>query len=173
MFHTLFTRFSQAVDVVNDVTGKLIAWLTLVMVLATCAVVIARYFFGVGSIGLQESVMYLHGIVFMFGIAFTLKEQGHVRVDVLNEKLSERTRTLIDLAGHILFLVPLAVFIIYMSYDYVLLSWSVKETSNQPGGLPFVYWLKTIIPIMGGLLLLQGLSEIIKSIQALKDGQWK
>ena len=95
----LLTRSYKTIDRLNDLTGRLVSWITLLMVIVTCAVVLARYVFGIGSIALQESVMYMHGIVFMLGIAFTLKEQGHVRVDVLHEKFSRRTRTLIDITG--------------------------------------------------------------------------
>jgi len=137
------------------------------MVIVTCAVVLARYVFGVGSIALQESVMYMHGIVFMLGIAFTLKEQGHVRVDVLHEKFSRRTRTLIDIAGTILFLLPLSIFILLTSLDYVSFAWSLRESSAQPGGLPGVFLVKTLIPVMAALLALQGIAEILRGIVSL------
>lgn len=155
------------VDLVNDYIGRTIAWLTLVMVLVTCVIVIARYIFSYGSIALQESVMYMHGMVFMLGIAFTLKDKGHVRVDVLYERLPEKARISIDLLGHLLFLVPVSVFILWTSTDYVQFAWSLRETSGQPGGLPGVYLLKTIIPVMALLLLLQGLSEILKALGKL------
>jgi len=137
------------------------------MVIVTCAVVLARYVFGVGSIALQESVMYMHGIVFMLGIAFTLKEQGHVRVDVLHEKFSRRTRTLIDIAGTILFLLPVSIFILLTSLDYVSFAWSLRESSAQPGGLPGVFLVKTLIPVMAALLALQGIAEILRGIVSL------
>ena len=137
------------------------------MVIVTCAVVLARYVFGVGSIALQESVMYMHGIVFMLGIAFTLKEQGHVRVDVLHEKFSRRTRTLIDITGTVLFLLPVSIFILLTSLDYVSFSWSLRESSAQPGGLPGVFLVKTLIPVMAALLALQGIAEILRDIVSL------
>jgi TRAP-type mannitol/chloroaromatic compound transport system permease small subunit len=137
------------------------------MVLATCAVVIARYVFSVGAIGLQESVTYMHGLVFMLGIAFTLKEDGHVRVDVLYEKFPEKVRIGIDIAGHLLFLLPVASFILWTSLDFVAFSWSLKESSGQPGGLPAVYLLKGLIPFMAVLLILQGVSEILKGLMKI------
>lgn len=167
----LLTAIAHFIDRVNDVTGRLIAWLTFAMVLITCFVVVARYVFGFGSIGLQESVMYLHGMVFMLGIGYTLKEKGHVRVDVLYEKFSARTRDMVDLAGHLLFLLPVAVFIFWISLDYVQFSWSVRESSGQPGGLPGVYLLKTLIPAMAALLFVQGVSEALKIIVRLAGPQ--
>ena len=164
-------RFINAIirvaDFVSNVTGRGVAWLTLAMVLVTCGLVIARYVFSFGSIALQESVTYMHGLVFMLGIGFTLKEQGHVRVDVLYEKCSERTRTLIDMTGHFVFLLPVALFIFWASIDYVAFAWSLRESSAQPGGLPGVYLLKTLIPAMALLLILQGLSEILKGMVKL------
>ena len=163
----LLTRSYKTIDRLNDLTGRLVSWITLLMVIVTCAVVLARYVFGAGSIALQESVMYMHGIVFMLGIAFTLKEQGHVRVDVLHEKFSRRTRTLIDIAGTVLFLLPVSIFILLTSLDYVSFSWSLRESSAQPGGLPGVFLVKTLIPVMAALLALQGIAEILRGIVSL------
>jgi len=158
---------TTAIDTTNQMTGKAIAWLTLVMVVITCVVVAARYLFNFGSIGLQESVMYMHGTVFMLGIAFTLKEQGHVRVDVLYEKFPPRVKIYIDIAGHLLFLIPFSIFILWTSVEYVSFSWSLRESSGQPGGLPAVYLVKGLIPTMAILLLLQGISEILKGVLLL------
>ncbi|MBT3834329.1 MAG: TRAP transporter small permease subunit [Gammaproteobacteria bacterium] len=143
------------------------------MVVVTCAVVTARYLFNFGSIGLQESVIYMHGAVFMLGIAFTLKEQGHVRVDVLYEKFPPRVKVCIDIAGHLLFLIPFSIFILWTSLEYVSFSWSLRESSGQPGGLPGVYLIKGLIPAMAFLLLLQGISEILKGFLSLTPGLGK
>jgi len=142
-------------------------------VVVTCAVVTARYLFNFGSIGLQESVMYMHGAVFMLGIAFTLKEQGHVRVDVLYEKFPPRVKVCIDIAGHLLFLIPFSIFILWTSLEYVSFSWSLRESSGQPGGLSGVYLIKGLIPAMAFLLLLQGISEILKGFLSLTPGLGK
>ena len=118
---------------------------------------------GIHSIALQESVMYMHGCVFMLGIAFTLKEKAHVRVDVLYERYSDQVRALIDMLGTILFLIPVNAFIFWISLEYVNFSWSLSESSAQPGGLPAVYLLKTLIPVMAGLVTLQGIAEFLKA----------
>ena len=164
------TLVTAIIDGVNHFTGRAIAWLTLVMVIVTCAVVAARYLFNYGSIGLQESVMYMHGIVFMLGIAFTLKEHGHVRVDVLYERFPQKVKALVDIAGHLLFLVPFCIFIFWTSLDYVAFSWSLRESSGQPGGLPGVYLVKTLIPAMAVLLFLQGVAEIVRALLILQKG---
>ena len=164
----LLELISRKIDAFAGFTGKSISWLTLAMVFVTCLVVLARYLFNLGSIGLQESVMYMHGAVFMLGIAYTLKEKGHVRVDVLYERMSVRSRAIVDLIGNMLFLMPVATFILWTSLDYVSFSWSLTESSGQPGGLPGVFLLKTLIPVMAALLILQGISEILKAIVTIK-----
>lgn len=168
MITQLLVSCTRFIDRTNDVIGRAVSWLTLLMVLVTCAVVLVRYVFNLGSIALQESVMYMHGMVFMLGIAFTLKEQGHVRVDVLQERLPDRVRTIIELLGNLLFLVPVSLFLLIGSIEYVSFSWSVKESSAQPGGLPGVFLLKSLIPIMAALLLLQGIAEICRQLLNLR-----
>ena len=139
------------------------------MVIFTCGVVAARYVFNIGSIGMQELVMYLHGCVFMIGIAFTLKEGGHVRVDVLHEKLSAKNKAIIDIIGTLLFLMPFCFFIFFASLEYVRFAWAVKESSPDPGGLPGVFLLKTLIPIMAILVGFQGISESLKAFDRLRS----
>ncbi|MFL2505140.1 MAG: TRAP transporter small permease subunit [Candidatus Azotimanducaceae bacterium] len=139
------------------------------MVIFTCGVVSARYIFNVGSIGMQELVMYLHGCVFMIGIAFTLKEGGHVRVDVLHEKLSEKNKAIIDIIGTLFFLMPFCFFIFFISLEYVRFAWTVQESSPDPGGLPGVFLLKTLIPIMAILVGFQGISETLKNFCRLRS----
>ena len=139
------------------------------MVIFTCGVVSTRYIFNIGSIGMQELVMYLHGCVFMIGIAFTLKEGGHVRVDVLHEKLSAKNKAIIDIIGTLLFLMPFCFFIFFVSLEYVRFAWTVQESSPDPGGLPGVFLLKTLIPIMAILVGFQGISETLKNFSRLKS----
>ncbi|MBD3646471.1 MAG: TRAP transporter small permease subunit [Pseudomonadales bacterium] len=158
------TKLIDRIDRVSEWTGISIAWLTIVMMFLTCAVVIARYLFNVGSIAMQESVVYLHGMVFMLGIAYTLKREAHVRVDIIYQKLSQRSRAIIDLFGSVCFLLPVAGFIFWSSLDYVSFSWSVRESSPEPGGLPGVYILKTLIPLMAFTLALQGVNEILRNL---------
>ena len=160
---TNLQRIANGIDIINDRVGRSVAWLTISMVVVTCVVVVARYLFGAGSIALQESVMYMHGAVVMLAIAFTLKEKGHVRVDVLHERFSEKNRALIDMLGCVCFLLPVSTFIFWTSLDYVSFSWSLSESSAQPGGLPGVYLLKTLIPAMAGLLMIQGFAELVRA----------
>ena len=160
-------KLVAALDAFSDWLGRSIAWLTLLMMLVTCIVVVVRYGFNMGSIALQESVVYLHGTIFLLGIGYTLRHQGHVRVDILYERFSPATRAIVDLLGTLLFLFPLAIFIFFSSVDYVAMSWSMQESSAQPGGLPGVFVLKTLIPVFAFFLFLQGIAELLRSVMTL------
>mgnify|MGYP003682085399 FL=1 len=152
-----------AIDRFTEVTGRIVSWLTLLMVGMVVAVVIMRYFLELGSIALQESVTYLHATVFMLGLAFTLKHGGHVRVDIFYRQFSARRQAMVNLVGGIFFLMPVCLLIFISSWDYVLSSWEIAETSAENNGLPFIYLLKTLMLIMPVTLILQGIAEILKS----------
>lgn len=137
------------------------------MVAGTLIIVTLRYAFSQGAIALQEAVLYLHGAAFMLGIPYALKEDAHVRVDLIYSRLDERRRALVNLAGHVCFLVPVAGAVVFYSYPYVARSWRILEGSSEVGGIPGIFLLKTLIPLMGVLLLLQGIAEIIRCIAAL------
>jgi TRAP-type mannitol/chloroaromatic compound transport system permease small subunit len=151
----------------NDVIGRSISWLTLLMVIITFLVVVLRYVFSSGWIAMQESIIYMHSIVFMLGVAFTLKQNGHVRVDIFYERMGPRSRAWVDLLGAIFLLMPFCLFIILISWNYVSLSWSLLEGSRDAGGLPAVFLLKTTIPVMAMLLMLQGVAQGLRSILLL------
>jgi TRAP-type mannitol/chloroaromatic compound transport system permease small subunit len=153
----------DGIDRFTDVTGRMISWLTLLMVALVVTVVIMRYYLEFGSIALQESVTYIHAMVFMLGLAFTLKRGGHVRVDIFYRQFSVRRKALVDLLGGVFFLIPVCVLIFISSWDYVLSSWSIAESSAENDGLPYIYLLKTLMLIMPITLLLQGVSEILRS----------
>lgn len=156
-------RIQSALDHFSESTGNVVSWLVFLMMLVTTAVVFIRYWLNSGSIALQESVTYLHGVVFLLAIAYALKRQAHVRVDIFYQKFSARARAIIDLAGTLFFLFPFCCFILWVSYDYVTFSWKLLENSPEPGGLPGVFLLKSLIPLMGLTLLLQGIAEVIRS----------
>jgi TRAP-type mannitol/chloroaromatic compound transport system permease small subunit len=151
-------RITLLIDKLSDWSGRLIAWLTLAMVVVTFTVVVMRYLFDTGSIALQESITYMHAMVFMLGAAYTLRHEGHVRVDIFYRRFGERGRAWVDLFGVLFLLLPVTVFIAWVSWDYVSTAWELREGSREAGGLPGVYLLKSVIPLMALLLLLQGLA---------------
>ena len=157
----------RILDSFAERTGTVIAPLTLAIMVLTGVVVIARYVFHTGTVPLQESIVYLHGIVFMAGIGYTLKAGAHVRVDVFYSRFSTRTRAVVDLLGTLFFLVPVCAFITWTSIDYVSLSWSMREGSAEAGGLPALYLLKTLIPVMSILLFIQGIAEFLRALAVL------
>lgn len=152
----------------TDAIGRVVAWLLPVMVTVTLLVVVLRYAFGQGSIALQESIMYMHGLVFMLGIPYALKEDAHVRVDLLYARLSARGRARVDLVGHLFALLPVAAVTFFYSQDYVAAAWRIHEGSPEVGGLPGIFLLKTLIPATAVLLALQGLAGITRCILLLR-----
>lgn len=158
---------ADALDTLAEWTGRAVAWLALGIVLATFSVVVLRYGFNMSSTMLQESILYLHATVFMLGAAYTLKQGGHVRVDIFYRKLSPTSRAWVDLAGVLFLLLPVCVFLFWVSGDYVSSAWSIREGSRESGGLPWVYVLKTVIPFMAALLILQGISQLCRSLALL------
>ena len=148
--------------------GKAVSWLTLVMVLLTFVIVILRYGFNLGWIWLQESQTYLHVTVFCIVAAWTLQQDGHVRVDIFYAAMTEKQRARVDLLGSLLFLVPLCIFILVVSWPYVANSWKLLESSREAGGLPLVFLLKSLIMVLPGLLLIQAFTNIHDSWKTLR-----
>ena len=164
-------RLQQWLSLLSELSGRLTAWLTLFMVIITFLVVVLRYGFDAGSIALQESVTYMHALVFLLGAAYTLKHDAHVRVDIFYHRMGTRGKHLVDLVGTLLLLYPVCLFILLSSWDYVTSSWELKEASHETGGLPFVYLLKTSLLLMPLLVMLQGLAQVISSLLVLTGKQ--
>lgn len=141
------------------------------MVVMTGIVVLMRYAFDAGFIWMQESVTWMHAAVFMLGAAYTLRHEEHVRVDIFYRNMSPQRKAIVDLAGVVLFLLPLCGFLAYSAYDFAAVSWSMQEISREPGGLPYpaIPLLKSIVIIMPVTLALQGVSMILRSLAVL----WK
>ena len=169
----LLSKISQRINQFSNSVGQVIAWLTLLLVILVMTVVISRYLLGVGSIAIQESVSYVHAIIFMLGLAFTLQRGGHVRVDIFYREFSPRRKAIVDLIGAAIFLLPFCGLILFGSWDYVMASWSIRETSSETGGIAAVYLLKTLMIIMPITLGLQGVGQIIESVLALTKAPTK
>jgi TRAP-type mannitol/chloroaromatic compound transport system permease small subunit len=165
--HDLETLASH-IETVNEWIGRIIAWLTVAMVVVTFAVVVMRYAFNAGSIAMQESVTYMHGLVFMLGAAYTLRHDGHVRVDIFYGRFGPKGKAWVDLLGSALLLLPVMIFIVFISWDYVAASWRLLEASPEAGGLPGIFVLKTAIPVMAVLMALQGIALIARSTLVIR-----
>ncbi|HUD86037.1 MAG TPA: TRAP transporter small permease subunit [Xanthobacteraceae bacterium] len=158
---------ASAIDCAISAIGRAATWCCLYIVLAEFAVVVLRYAFGLGSIRLQESVLYAHAALFMLAAAWTLQVGGHVRVDIFYAQAKPRTRALIDLVGALVFLLPFAIVLAALSTPYVARSWAILEGSRETSGLPFVYLLKTLIPLFAVLIGLQGVAQAIRAVLIL------
>jgi TRAP-type mannitol/chloroaromatic compound transport system permease small subunit len=150
------------------VLGKGVSWLTLGMVSLTFVIVLLRYGFNLGWIWLQESVTYLHASVFMLATAWTLQDDGHVRVDIFYRDADPRRKAWVNLLGTLLFLVPLCLFLVIVGWEYVAASWQLLEGSREAGGLPLVFLLKSLLLLLPVLLLLQSLCIVRDAVRVLK-----
>jgi TRAP-type mannitol/chloroaromatic compound transport system permease small subunit len=163
----------QKIDTLHHSLCRLVSWFTLLMVILTLLIVVLRYGFSLGWIAMQESVMYFHAAVFMLGAAFTLKSNEHVRVDIFYRRMSDRKKAWVDLLGTLFLLMPINIFIFSMSFDYVIKSWSIAESSPQAGGLPLVFVLKSFILLFALTMTLQGIAELIKNTLTLTVSKQK
>lgn len=162
------SRLAARIDRVNVCAGRFAAILLIALVALVFAQVVARYLFDASSIALQELSQWLHASAFLLGLGYALGHDAHVRVDVLAQRCSPRTRAVIELVGVLLLLLPLCIFIIAMSWDYVATSWTIREGSRDPGGLPAWYLLKSLLPLSALLLGLQGVALAVRAVQALR-----
>ena len=158
---------SRWIDAVNHVVGRAVSWLAILMVVVQFVVVLMRHVFGLGSIMMQESVVYMYAVMFMAGAAYTLLRDGHVRVDILYRGADRRRQALVNLCGVVIFLVPVFLLIWIKSFPYVASSWAVLEGSRETSGIPAVFALKTVILVFAALVLLQGISLAIRSVLVL------
>ena len=174
-----FLAISKGIDDATTALGRVMWWLTLFMVLVGFVNVVGRYGFELisslfgqavaravsGNIYLELQT-YSYDLVFLLGAAYVLQTDSHVRVDIVFSNLSNRVKAIIDVVGGLLFLIPFAIMGIWFSQSYVTRSWLNMEISPNPGGLAR-YPIKTVIIIAFALLIIQGLSEIIKNVAFL------
>lgn len=171
-------RTAAVIDAISRMIGDAARWFALALVLVTSLVVIQRYVFGISITKLQESIIYLHALLFLLSSAITLLTGGHVRVDIFYARLSERAKAWTDIAGVYLALIPMCWLILDTSRSYVGGAWRIMERSRESDGLPLVFALKTAIPVFAVMMIAQGVSMAAKAAltiagraQAPKAGQ--
>ena len=164
-------KHPNLLDRISGVTGRLTAWLTLLMVIVTFTIVVMRYLFDAGEIWMQESVVWMHAFVFMIGAAYTLQRNEHVRVDIFYRDMSVIGRAWVDLLGVVIFLLPLCIFLAVKAWDFVAISWALKEVSRESGGLPYplLPLLKTVLLLMPVAVALQGISLALHSFKTIRS----
>ena len=164
---------SSAIDGLNNRIGQGIRWLSLIMILVGAFNAIARYATRYTGVSLSSNAYldlqwYFFSLIFLLGAAYGLEHDVHVRVDVLYSRLTRKKRAWIDLGGTVLFLIPFSVLMLWVSWPAVRNSWSIKETSPDPGGLPR-YPIKAVILLSFALLVLQALSQVVKQVDILRS----
>jgi TRAP-type mannitol/chloroaromatic compound transport system permease small subunit len=161
-------KLSAWIDRCNEYLGRFVYWLSLIMIAVGTWNVIGRYVGrtlgqNLSSNALIETQWYIFDVIFLLGAAYTLKHNEHVRVDVVQSRLSVKQKALIDCLGTLFFLIPFCVMVMFYSWDWIMNSWTIQEVSPDPGGLPR-YPIKTLVIISFALLFIQGISEAIKNL---------
>lgn len=160
-------KIIDLIDQLAEKTGGAVSWLVALLTVVTVYDVIARYVFRAGSVALQEMEWHIFALIFLLSAGYTLKKDGHVRVDLFYSKLSKRGKAIVDIAGTILLLLPFSILVIYTSSKFTITSFNMGEGSGDPGGLPARYILKGSIVLGFALLLLQGIAEILRNSMVL------
>ena len=161
------TRLAEALDGINRWTGRVVRWLALAMMLVQFAVVLLRYVFGISSIAVNESVLYMHAALFMLGSGYTLLVDGHVRVDIFYARAGPRRRAQIDVFGHLVLLIPAMAALLYWSWPSVANSWAILEGPISVGGIPASFLLKSLIPAFCVLLIVQSVACLLRLLAGL------
>ena len=159
---------STWIDKINEKFGYASAFLILFLVFVTATDVTLRYLFRAGSVAFQELEWHLYAANFIMAAGWTMLKDGHVRIDILYNRLSSKKQALIDLVGTFLFCIPFCLIVIRTSWPFFLNAWSIGEGSPDPGGLPARYLLKATIPAGFGLVLFQAFSQAVKAIMILR-----
>ncbi|HEX8167024.1 MAG TPA: TRAP transporter small permease subunit [Beijerinckiaceae bacterium] len=165
-------RFVHAIDGVSTWVGKAVAWLIIGLMLLVCAEVFKRYIMNMPTAWIFDASNMFYGTLFMLAGAYTLAQNAHVRGDFLYSSMRPRTQAALDLVLYIVFFLPGIAALIYAGYDYAAISWRIAEHSNVTADGPPVYHFKTVIPIAGALVMLQGVAEIVRCIACLKTGEF-
>ncbi len=157
----------RLIDGLNNRVGHFISWLSTLLVVVVCYDVFTRYLLRNSSVAVQEMEWHIFAVLFLIGAAYTLKEDSHVRVDVFYTLLSPRGKAIIDLVGSLVFLIPFSLLVIWTCQNFISMSYLTHETSPDPGGLPYRYLLKAMIPCGFALVLLQGVAIALRSFSTL------
>jgi TRAP-type mannitol/chloroaromatic compound transport system permease small subunit len=163
----LLRKFEQVINRLSGISGWLAGWLCVLMILVVFIDVVARYAFASGTIAMQEMEWHLFAAMFLLGASYTMREDANVRVDVFYGRMNPRTKAAVDILGTVLFVIPMCTLILYSSYDFVSYSYQIQEVSVDPGGLPYRFAFKALLPIGYTLVLLQSLSVISRNARLL------
>lgn len=164
----MLDKTEKFVGRIVDGVGIVLAILLLLMVLNVAYDVLMRYLFRASSVGMQEMEWHLFSIIILFGVGVSLRHEAHVRVDFLYDRMRLRSKGYINIIGTLLFLIPLSLLIFFGSFDFVMDSYTIHEISEDPGGLPFRWIIKSMIPLAMGFLLLSAMGYILQNIKLIR-----
>ena len=165
-------RYLFMIDRISAWSGKLFAWSVVLLTLLVCFDVTMRYILNKPNQSVFDLAYILYGLLFMMAGAYTLSRNGHVRADMMYRSFQPRTQAWFDLVLYVVFFIPGISALVYAGIEFTQISWAMKEVSSvTSSGVP-VYPYKLVIPVAGGLLLLQGVAEIIRCVQCIRTGQW-
>jgi len=167
----LLHNITKRIDQFSEATGRVLSWLTLFLVLMQFLIVLGHYIFHLGAIYLQESLLYMHSMIFLGAAAYTLRHNGHVRVDVFYSGFSEKTKAWINFLGCLIFLFPVTILIGWMAWPYVMDSWESMEGSIESSGIQAVYLLKSMILFFAATLFLQAISLLLHSWLTIRGAE--
>ena len=152
-------NFLEKISIISENITKYFFYIMFILVIVN---ILLRYIFNINFIFMQELVMYLHAFIFLFGVSICLKENSHVRIDVFSNKLDSKVKKYIEILGTVFLIIPFCLFVLYESTPIIMRSWEMLESSGEPGGLPFIYILKSAIYVFASLLLIQALGRLVK-----------
>ncbi len=167
----MLRSLEKTINLLVSAVGLLTAVLLLLMVLNVSWDVMMRYLFHNSSVGMQEMEWHLFSVVILFGISVALRDEGHVRVDFLYEKFSPRKKALVNILGTVFFLLPLTLLIFFGSFEFVQDAYVSHEISEDPGGLPYRWIIKGMIPLSFGFLLLSAAGYILQNIRLYREAE--
>ncbi len=165
----MLIRLEQFYNRISRVAGRVLSCVLLLMTFNVFYDVIMRYTFHNSSVGMQEMEWHLFSIIILFGISVALLDEAHVRVDFLYDRFQPRTKAKINIIGTIFFLLPLALLIFSGSFSFVRDAWEIGEISEDPGGLPYRWLIKGMIPLAFGFLIFSSVGYTIKNINLLRS----
>jgi TRAP-type mannitol/chloroaromatic compound transport system permease small subunit len=172
MVESGFSRAAKRMDQIAIWSGKLVCWMLVPLVLALTWEVVSRYVFNKPTVWAYDLTFMLYGTFFMLGAAFTLQRKGHVRTDMFYDRWSPRHQAVIDILGYLIIFVPFAGFLVFTGWGYFWKAFQTGETFVSSSWQPITWPFKLAMPVSGVLLLIQGLSEVLKALHTLRFGQW-
>jgi TRAP-type mannitol/chloroaromatic compound transport system permease small subunit len=161
-------KLEQLINAFSDLLGKIAGVLLITLLLNVFYDVVMRYVFNDVSIGMQEMEWHLYATIFLLGVSYALRHDGHVRVDLIYERLNNKKQGWIDLIGTLIFLLPFTILVFYYGLGFVAESWDMSEQSGDPGGLPFRWAIKSMIPIAFVSMAISGIGLMLHSINRIR-----